>query len=84
MSEHKLPKAQQSAITEAIKHLLAKARAGNIVAIGFVVVEFDDDGDLAMGTNATWDDTPEAKRALVAGIDTLKRRVAAKGGIRLS
>jgi hypothetical protein len=71
--------AKQSDIIRALKHLLDLARSGRVAAIGFAVIQIDDDG-LSSGTNAVWTDDTGIRDELKNAIATLKDRVAVKTG----
>lgn len=75
--------AKQSEIVRSLKHLLDLARTGRVSAIGFAVIQVEDD-EVVSGTNAVWCDDHEIKTALGGAIDALRKRVAAQGGILLS
>ena len=83
MSEHKLPAAKHSQLVEAAKHILAMARAGRVVAIGYAVLLLDDDGDVSAGSNAVWDDNTQIREALKDTINTLEKRIGATSGLIL-
>lgn len=74
---------QQSEVVRACKHLLDKARAGRLIAIGYALVEFDDQGDVNAGNNAVWTDDIRVRDALKTALGTLEARIGAKGGIIL-
>lgn len=57
----KLPSKKQSEIVKVMKHLLALAHAGRIVALGYAVLNLDDDGDVSAGTNAVWADNTQVR-----------------------
>jgi hypothetical protein len=69
---------KQTEVIRAVKHLLEMARSGRVVAIGFAVVQLDEDGDLAAGTNAVWTDERLVRDALKSTIATLSDRVEDK------
>lgn len=81
MSDLKLPAEKQTEIVKAAKHLLALARAGRIVALGYAVLEVDDDGDIAAGTNAVWSDNTQIREGLKTAIGTLNTRIGGKSSI---
>ena len=83
MSEHKLPAAKHSQLVDACKHMLAMARAGRVVAIGYAVLLLDDDGDVSAGSNAVWDDNTQIREALKDTIKTLEKRIGATSGLIL-
>lgn len=74
----KIAAQKQSDIVTAAKHLLSMARAGRIAALGYAVVNVDDDGDLAVGTNAVWTDEKIVQDALRETIGTLSDRISQK------
>jgi hypothetical protein len=82
--ELKLPVAKQAEIVRACKHLLQLAHAGRIVAIGYAVLNFDEDGDISAGTNAAWAGNTQIRDGLKAAIRTLNRRIDAKSPIILN
>lgn len=71
---------RQTEVVKACKHLLAMARSGKLAAIGYVVVEIEDDLSIQAGTNAVWNDQWEVREALRAGMDNLKDRASAQLG----
>lgn len=79
----KLPAAKQSEIVKACKHLLSLAHAGRIVALGYAVLNLDDDGDVSSGTNAVWADNVQVREGLKTSITTLGKRIGAKSSIIL-
>jgi hypothetical protein len=81
--DFKLPSAKQSEIVKAAKHLLALAHAGRLVAIGYAVLNVDDDGDISGGTNAVWADDMQIREALKTQMTMLNRRIGAKSSIIL-
>lgn len=76
--ELKLPAEKQGELVKAAKHLLALARAGRIVALGYAVLNLDDDGDVSGGTNAVWTDNVQIREALKTQLSTLNKRIGAK------
>lgn len=79
--ELKLPAAKQAEIVKACKHLLAMAHAGRLVAIGYAVLNFDEDGDISAGTNAAWAGSTQIREGLKAAVVTLNKRIGAKSAI---
>jgi hypothetical protein len=79
----KLPAQKQSEIVRACKHLLSLAHAGRIVAIGYAVLNVDDDGDVSAGTNAVWADSVQVREGLKTAVTTLNKRIGAKSPIIL-
>lgn len=69
---------KQSDVVRACKHLLDMARSGRVAAIGFAVLQFDEDGSLSGGTNAVWVDDVGIRKALDETVNTLKERVSEK------
>ena len=83
MSEYKLPAEKHAELVKAAKHLLSLARAGRLVAIGYAVLNVDDDGDVSAGTNAVWSDSVQIREALKKTVGALRDRIAATSGIIL-
>lgn len=83
VADLKLPAKKQSEIVKAAKHLLSLAHAGRLVAIGYAVLNVDDDGDISGGTNAVWADSTQVREALKTQMATLNKRVGAKSSIIL-
>lgn len=81
--ELKLPAAKQAEVVKAVKHLLQLAHAGRIVAIGYAVLNFDEDGDISAGTNAAWAGNTQIREGLKAAVTTLNKRIGAKSAIIL-
>jgi len=77
----KLPAQKQAEIVKAVKHLLSLAHAGRIVAIGYAVLNFDEDGDISAGTNAAWAGNTQIREGLKTAIATLSKRIGAKSAI---
>jgi hypothetical protein len=79
----KITGVKQSDTIKACKHLLEMARTGRLAAIGYAVIQIDDDGDLVSGSNACWTDDRVISDALKAVLSTLNERVAeaSKSGI---
>ena len=81
--ELKLPAAKQSEIVKTCKHLLSLAHAGRIVALGYAVLNLDDDGDVSGGTNAVWTDNTQIREGLKTQLAALNKRIGAKSSIIL-
>jgi hypothetical protein len=71
-----LPAEKQSEIVKAVKHLLALARSGRIMALGYAALHVGDDGDIYAGNNAVWSDNPQIREGLKDTISRLHQRVA--------
>jgi len=74
----RIPAAKQSEIVAAVKHLLALARSGKVLAFGYAAVHLDEDGDVSAGNNAVWVDNPQIRDALGQTVKRLKQRMDAK------
>jgi flagellar biosynthesis/type III secretory pathway protein FliH len=79
----KLPSKKQAEIVKAAKHILALAHAGRLIAIGYAVLNLDDDGDISGGTNAVWTDNTQVREGLKTQLATLNKRIGAKSSIIL-
>lgn len=78
----KLPADRHGELVKACKHMLQMARAGRICAIGFAVLEFDDEGDVVAGTNAVWHDDVQIREGLKDTVSLLYHRVAGTSAIK--
>lgn len=74
----KLPVEKHSELVAAAKHMLALARSGRILAIGYAVLTLDDDGDVSAGTNAVWADNTQLREGLKTALGTLETRIGGK------
>lgn len=74
---------KQSDVIRGLKHLLDMARSGRIVAIGYAVIQIDEDGSFVSGTNAVWTDDPSIKDAMKTAVTTLQERIDATTGLIL-
>lgn len=80
----KLPSKKQAEVVKSVKRLLALAHAGRIIAVGYAVLNFDEDGDVSAGTDAVWADSVQVREGLRTSVRTLEARIAAKSAIILN